>query len=91
MKFLGGVSSDESGSDLEDEFMPKKTPVVTGPNLTNRSVTSNAKTQRHNAVMCSHMCGKNYDQVKKVEIIKYEVSPRYFAKSKYLLFAILPI
>jgi len=67
-----GVSSDESGSDLEDEFMPKKTPVITGPVLTSRNVTANTKTQRHNAVMWSHMTGKNYDQVKKVEIIKYE-------------------
>ena len=71
--FLGGESSDESGSDLEDEFMPKKTPVITGPNLSNRTVTSNAKTARHNSVMWSHMCGKNIDQAKPVEIIKYEV------------------
>ena len=70
---LGGESSDESGSDLEDEFMPKKTPVITGPNLSNRTVTSNAKTARHNSVMWSHMCGKNIDQAKPVEIIKYEV------------------
>jgi len=68
----GGESSDESGSDLEDEFMPKKTPVITGPNLSNRTVTSNAKTARHNSVMWSHMCGKNIDQAKPVEIIKYE-------------------
>jgi len=68
----GGESSDESGSDLEDEFMPKKTPVITGPNLANRTVTSNAKTARHNNVMWSHMCGKNMDQAKPVEIIKYE-------------------
>ena len=54
--------------------MPKKTPVVTGPVLNRGSVTANTKTQRHNAVMWSHMAGKNYDQVKKVEIIKYEVS-----------------
>ena len=71
--YLGGESSDESGSDLEDEFMPKKTPVITGPNLSNRTVTSNAKTARHNSVMWSHMCGKNIDQAKPVEIIKYEV------------------
>jgi len=68
----GGESSDESGSDLEDEFMPKKTPVITGPNLSNRTVTSNAKTSRHNNVMWSHMCGKNMDQAKPVEIVKYE-------------------
>ena len=54
--------------------MPKKTPVITGPVLNRGSVTANTKTQRHNAVMWSHMAGKNYDQVKKVEIIKYEVS-----------------
>lgn len=53
--------------------MPKKTPVITGPVLASRQVTANTKTQRHNAVMWSHMTGKNYDQVKKVEIIKYEV------------------
>ena len=53
--------------------MPKKTPVITGPNLSNRTVTSNAKTARHNSVMWSHMCGKNIDQAKPVEIIKYEV------------------
>ena len=81
--FLGGESSDESGSDLEDEFMPKKTPVITGPNLSNRTVTSNAKTARHNSVMWSHMCGKNIDQAKPVEIIKYEVS--YFFQFKIYL------
>ena len=81
--FVGGESSDESGSDLEDEFMPKKTPVITGPNLSNRTVTSNAKTARHNSVMWSHMCGKNIDQAKPVEIIKYEVS--YFFQFKIYL------
>merc|ERR1712062_137224 len=68
----GGVSSDESGSDIEDEFMPKKTPVITGPNLISRQVTASAKTNRHNNVMWSHMCGKNMDENKPVEIIKYE-------------------
>ena len=83
LDFIGGESSDESGSDLEDEFMPKKTPVITGPNLSNRTVTSNAKTARHNSVMWSHMCGKNIDQAKPVEIIKYEVS--YFFQFKIYL------
>ena len=70
---LGGSSSDESGSDLEDEFMPKKTPVITGPNLVSRQVTAGAKTNRHNNIMWSHMCGKNLDEVKAVEIVTYEV------------------
>ena len=82
--YLGGESSDESGSDLEDEFMPKKTPVITGPNLSNRTVTSNAKTARHNSVMWSHMCGKNIDQAKPVEIIKYEVC--FFLYIQIILF-----
>ena len=84
---LGGESSDESGSDLEDEFMPKKTPVITGPNLSNRTVTSNAKTARHNSVMWSHMCGKNIDQAKPVEIIKYEVCFFVFFKFKLFYFS----
>jgi len=86
--YLGGESSDESGSDLEDEFMPKKTPVITGPNLSNRTVTSNAKTARHNSVMWSHMCGKNIDQAKPVEIIKYEVCFfAFFFKFKLFYFS----
>ena len=71
--YLGGASSDDSGSDIEDEFMPKKTPVITGPNLVSRQVTASAKTNRHNNVMWSHMCGKHIEADKPVEIIKYEV------------------
>ena len=62
---------------MDDEFMPIKTAVNTGPAKTNLAKTGNttrgAKTETHNNVMWSHLIGKNVDENKEIEIVKYEV------------------
>ena len=72
-----GESSSSSCDEMDDEFMPIKTAVNTGPAKTNLAKTGNttrgAKTETHNNVMWSHLIGKNVDENKEIEIVKYEV------------------
>ena len=74
--FLEGESSDSSCGSMEDEFMPIKTPVNTGPTkaVQGGTATRGAKTETHNNVMWSHLMGKNIDENKEIEIVNYEVS-----------------
>ena len=76
--YLEGESSSSSCDEMDDEFMPIKTAVNTGPAKTNLAKTGNttrgAKTETHNNVMWSHLIGKNVDENKEIEIVKYEVS-----------------
>lgn len=72
---IEGESSDSSCGEMEDEFMPIKTPVNTGParSVKGGTATRGAKTETHNNVMWSHLIGKNVDETKEIEIINYEV------------------
>merc|ERR1711937_522350 len=69
-----GESSSSSCDEMEDEFMPIKTPVNTGPTKAVQAggTTRGAKTETHNNVMWSHLIGKNVDENKEIEIVKYE-------------------
>lgn len=66
--------SDSSCGEMEDEFMPVKTPINTGPTkaIQGGTATRGAKTVTHNNVMWSHMIGKNVDDAKQVELVTYE-------------------
>lgn len=68
-----GDDSDSDCSSLEDEFMPIKTPVHTGPTKISANMkggtTAGVKTTTHSNVMYSHLLGANIDEYKPAEML----------------------
>lgn len=69
-----GDDTDSDCSSLEDEFMPVKSVVNTGPSrpIKGGSATASAKTSSHSDAMYSHLLGKNVGERKPFELHKVQ-------------------